>query len=123
MTLKDFGQWFWNDEFWLPPNVTWDQFHSNENVQYASSTDLLYPIPLAIIIIVIRYVVENFVFRPLGRQLGLKEVRRRTPGSNDVFLEKAFHLIQASAKNSSFKQEEILRLSQQLQMTERRIER
>ena len=43
-------------------------------------------------------------------------------GSNDI-LEKAFQLIQASAKNSSIEQEEIYRLSQQLQMTERRIER
>lgn len=124
MNLKEFGQWFWNDEFWLPPNVTWEVFNKNRdpNVQYASSSDLFWPLPLALVIIVIRYLIENAVFRPLGRKLGVKEVRRKHPGTNDI-LEKAFQLIQASAKNSDFQQEEILRLSKQLQMTERRIER
>lgn len=117
-------EWFWNDEFWLPPNVTWEVLDKNRdpNVQYASSSDLLWPLPLALVIIVIRYFVENVIFRPLGRKLGVKEVRRKHPGTNDI-LEKAFQLIQTSAKNSDFQQEEIIRLSKQLQMTERRIER
>ena len=121
-TFEDFGKWFWNDDFWLPPNVTWDQFQTTENskVRYASFNDLFWPIPMAFGIIFLRFVVENMVFRPLGRSLGLKENRKRHPGSNDI-LEKAFQLIQSSAK--SIQQEEILRLSKQLQMTERRIER
>ena len=122
-TLEQFGNWFWNDNFWLPPNVTWDQFETKASgTRYASFSDLFWPIPMAFAIIFLRFVVENRIFRPLGRSLGLKETRRRHPGSNDI-LEKAFQLIQSSAKNSNFQQEEILRLSKQLQMTERRIER
>ena len=83
MNLKEFGNWFWNDEFWLPPNVTWNHFKTEQGTidsRYATSRDLIWPIPLAFGIIVIRYVIENLVFRPIGRKLGLKAVRRRHPG-------------------------------------------
>ena len=121
-TLQDFGKWFWNDDFWLPPNVTWDHFEMKEGsgIRYASFNDLFWPMPMAFGIIFLRFVVENMVFRPLGRLLGLKESRRRHPGSNDI-LEKAFQ--SSSASKKGIQQEEILRLSKQLQMTERRIER
>ena len=33
--VKDACQWFWNDDVWLPPNVTWDSFHSQQVEQEA----------------------------------------------------------------------------------------
>ena len=130
MNPQDFGRWFWNDEFWLPPNVTWEQFREPQGVRYANFRDLLYPLPMAVLFIVIRFVVENKVFRPLGRRLGVKELdKRRCPVANET-LEKSFHRIQskkqiegANSSSSGFQHEEILRLSQQLHMTERSVER
>jgi hypothetical protein len=65
--------WFWDDEFWLPPNVTWKTLRAREpEVSYASFGDLAYPLLLAWVIIVMRKLVENFVFRPIGYKLGMK---------------------------------------------------
>ena len=124
MTLKELSQWFWNDDFWLPPNITWDHLidkSEDPNIRFPSSGDLIYPIPLALVLIVLRYIVENQIFRPLGRVLGLKSTRRRHPGTNDV-LEKAYKS-KITGKKSALQQEEIIRLSKQLEMTERKIER
>ena len=124
MTLKELSQWFWNDDFWLPPNITWDHLvdtSEDPNIRFPSSSDLFYPIPMALFLILIRYIVENQVFRPLGRLLELKSKRKRHPGANDI-LEKAYKS-KITGKKSGAQQEEILRLSKQLQMTERKIER
>ena len=61
------------------------------------------------------------VFRPLGRTLGLKSTRKRYPDTNDI-LEKAYKS-KIAGKKSASQQEEILRLSHELQMPERKIER
>lgn len=84
------AQWFWNPDVWLPPNVTWDSFNEAKVVQdsrleptdFARFSDLWYPIPLSIIVILIRYGVEKYIFRPVGLRLGLKEPRRRQPPEN-----------------------------------------
>lgn len=117
--LEEFGQWFWHDEFWLPPNVTWEQFKNtgNGSERYATSSDLLYPIPLALVLLLVRFLVENNVFRPIGRHLGIKEVKRRHPGSNEM-LEKAF----LKPNPKPLGHEEIVKMAKQLDMTERSIE-
>ena len=64
MTLKELSQWFWSDDFWLPPNITWDHLvdtSEDPNIRFPSSSDLFYPIPMALVLIVIRYLVENQV--------------------------------------------------------------
>jgi len=124
MTLKELSQWFWSDDFWLPPNITWDHLvdtSEDPNIRFPSSSDLFYPIPMALVLIVIRYLVENQVFRPLGRTLGLKSTRKRYPDTNDI-LETAYKS-KITGKKSAKQQEEILRLSHELQMPERKIER
>ena len=42
MSFKEFGQWFWNDNFWLPPNVTWDQFKTEENKRYVEILNIVF---------------------------------------------------------------------------------
>jgi hypothetical protein len=50
MMASELSAWFWNDEFWLPPNVTWSSLQSTEpDISYASfSGDLstFMPFPL-----------------------------------------------------------------------------
>lgn len=55
-------KWFWNEDIWLPPNVTWSDLEtsmSREGVTFAKFTDLWYPIPAALVVILIRFLVEK----------------------------------------------------------------
>lgn len=67
-TSKIFGssmtlfKWFWNDDIWLPPNVTWtdlEQSEIREGVAVPKFSHLWYPIPASLIVIAIRYFVER----------------------------------------------------------------
>ena len=65
MTLT---KWFWNDDIWLPPNVTWtdlEQSEIREGVAVPKFSHLWYPIPASIIVIAIRYAVERYVLSML----------------------------------------------------------
>ena len=57
--------------------------------EFAQFSDLWYPIPMAVMMMVLRLMVEKFLVRPLGCVWGLKETRRAYPRSNTV-LEAAF---------------------------------
>ena len=57
--------------------------------EFAQFSDLWYPIPMAVMMMVLRLMVEKFLVRPLGCVWGLKETRRAYPRSNTV-LENAF---------------------------------
>ena len=68
-TSKIFGssmtlfKWFWNDDIWLPPNVTWtdlEQSEIREGVAVPKFSHLWYPIPASLIVIAIRYIVERW---------------------------------------------------------------
>ena len=53
---------FWNEDVWLPPNVTWSHLTNNNGqrgVNYRVFTDLWYPIPAAFVVILIRSLVER----------------------------------------------------------------
>ena len=81
--------WFWDDTFWLPPNVTWSSLKSREpEVTYASFSDLAYPLALAWVILLVRKIVERFVFRPLGQKLGMKEQRKQLQAPKELLKER-----------------------------------
>ena len=61
---------FWNEDVWLPSNVTWDLFSGDG--RFAQFSHLYYPIPAALAVIAIRMIIERHIFRPLGLFLGLK---------------------------------------------------
>lgn len=52
---------FWDENVWLPPNVTWADIAPGPDkaVVYADHTHILYPIPLALVFILLRYVLEK----------------------------------------------------------------
>jgi ceramide synthetase len=115
--INDVSQWFWSPEIWLPPNVTWDSFretivvknHVLEPTDFANFSDLWYPVPLAILVIIVRSWVEKKVFKPLGIWLGLKDHRRVYPAPNQQ-LELAF----TSFNKLSKSQKEELAISTQM---------
>ena len=110
--------WFWNPDIWLPPNVTWDSFKEQkvlnntviEPENFAKFSDLWYPIPMALVMIFIRRVVEKVIFRPVGIWMGLRDNRRKLPAENSV-LEKTFR------RSSRVDGKEILKLSKETGMT------
>jgi len=115
---------FWSPSFWLPPGVTWEvleemkvlNLNHNENENYAEFSDLLYSIPMALGIMVIRLVVEKVILQPLGLYWGVKEVRRPLPAQNRV-MEDAFKT------STTVKQNEIKTLSIASGLSEKQIER
>ena len=72
------SQWFWEPEFWLPPNVTWEDVNTKTSptgLKYAEFSHLAYPLIIGLALCVVRLAVEGFLFRPLGRFIGIKHHR------------------------------------------------
>ena len=86
------SSWFWNDDIWLPPGITWDTMKQPQSVnnttiypeQFAQFGDLLYPLPLALLMILVRWVVERGLFRAIGLRIGLKHYNRPYPTHNNL---------------------------------------
>jgi len=55
------GNWFWNPDIWLPPNVTWADLVPNEKIQYADHRDLYYGLVWGILLIGVRRCIEKYV--------------------------------------------------------------
>lgn len=102
---------FWSEYIWLPPNTTWKDIapDADPNIQHADYRHLFYPLPMALVIFVLRYVFEKSVwgyiyldiilamdpicyrywFEPVGLSLGIKNTRPKKAPSNTI-LEKAY---------------------------------
>lgn len=50
---------FWNPEVWLPPNITWADLEPNDKIQYADYRHLFYPLPLAGLMLILRFILEK----------------------------------------------------------------
>eukprot|EP00095_Tigriopus_kingsejongensis_P012731 maker-scaffold43_size480169-snap-gene-2.25 protein:Tk12731 transcript:maker-scaffold43_size480169-snap-gene-2.25-mRNA-1 annotation:"lag1 longevity assurance homolog 6" len=116
MSVQHLAEWFWNDEVWLPPNVTWKDLESTDQVQYSNFRDLCFPIPAALAVILLRHLVERIVFRPIGVLMGLRPHRHRQV-SPIAALERHYQ------KSSRLSQEEIAHLADQSKMSHRQVER
>ena len=57
--------------------------------EFAQFSDLWYPLPMALVMVMLRLAVEKGVFKHVGIRLGLKDHKRPYPVQNAV-LEKAF---------------------------------
>jgi sphingoid base N-palmitoyltransferase len=59
--LKDISNTFWSTRVWLPPNTKWEDIApgSRPDVNHADYRHLIYPIPMAAVVLVIRFVVEK----------------------------------------------------------------
>ncbi|VDN60480.1 unnamed protein product [Dracunculus medinensis] len=64
----------WDDSFWLPENVTWNDLKSTSAVRYPDVNDLYYVIKYTLILLFVRILVESFIFLPLGIFFGWVDV-------------------------------------------------
>lgn len=51
----------WSTKIWLPPNTTWDDIApgSRPDINHANSKDLIWPLFLAIFMLLLRYTLER----------------------------------------------------------------
>lgn len=52
---------FWSENIWLPPNTTWADIAPdvNSKIQHADHRHLLYPLPMALVMLLLRYFFEK----------------------------------------------------------------
>lgn len=54
--------WIWSERFWLPENVSWaDLEHPPAGVEYPSLGHMLYALPLAAVVLLLRRLFERLV--------------------------------------------------------------
>ncbi|KAJ6635432.1 Ceramide synthase 2 [Pseudolycoriella hygida] len=111
--LRDFSDIFWSAKVWLPSNTTWADIAS---ISHSESRDLIWCIPLALLFILSRYLIETKCLPPLGKSLGIKS-RKSQPAAPNPILEAAY------IKNYRLKQKTTVGLAKELDLTERQIER
>ncbi|XP_031637328.1 ceramide synthase 6 [Contarinia nasturtii] len=109
---------FWSTSVWLPPNTTWADIApgSRPDVDHADYRDLWWPIPMAIVLLIIRFCVEKYILSPFGKSLGIKSARSKRATPNPI-LEDAY------SKCSRIHHKTVIGLAKQMDMTERQIER
>ncbi len=61
MALNQLYDAFWSERIWLPPNITWHDMANKpgDPVIKTQAADLWLTLPLAVVIYVIRYIVEK----------------------------------------------------------------
>ncbi|KAF7489627.1 Ceramide synthase 6 [Sarcoptes scabiei] len=112
--FENFRKSFWNEDVWTPPNVTWEHY---ETKGYRHFNDIYYSAYTAIVIILLRLILNRFVLEPFGIWMGLSPDKPKLPVHNEI-LEKAFKRTRGQLSN-----EETIGLSKQLDCTERKIQR
>ena len=103
--FSEISSWFWNPDVWLPSNITWGTFSEQEigketfesSGKFAKFSDLWYPIPLALLVIIVRMVVERVVFKRVGIWFGMKDYRRHYPSHNTI-LESSYKKLPAPSR-------------------------
>uniref|UniRef100_A0A8C6VKV2 TLC domain-containing protein n=1 Tax=Naja naja TaxID=35670 RepID=A0A8C6VKV2_NAJNA len=48
-------QWFWRQEYWLPPGITWEDMQDTEDIRYPQPHHLLLCFPIALLLIALRF--------------------------------------------------------------------
>lgn len=116
--IQIIGKSFWSTDIWLPPNITWEDIApgSRTDINHADYRDLIWPLPLALVIMLLRYSLERFWISPIGKSLGIKSTRSKK-AANIPTLEKAYE------QSSRLDHKKVISLSKHLDMTERQIER
>lgn len=59
--LKIISETFWSEYIWLPPNTTWADIapEASKEINHANHRHLFYPLPMAIVLLVLRHFLEK----------------------------------------------------------------
>ncbi|KAI7791078.1 LAG1 longevity assurance-like protein 4 [Triplophysa rosa] len=75
-TIEDLvNQWIWQEDFWLPPGVTWKDIAegTEDGSRHPAPRDLIICLPLALSFIALRFGFERAVAQPLSWLLGVRD--------------------------------------------------
>ncbi|XP_072179495.1 ceramide synthase 6-like [Diadema setosum] len=109
--------WFWNERFWLPANVTWADLKNTDHAVYPKLGDFYAVLPLAIVLLVIRFVFERCIAAPIGHLFGVKSRKHHAAAPNTI-LEKVFRSVSKRPE-----QKHLEGLAKQLDWSVRSVER
>ncbi|XP_063002964.1 ceramide synthase 4 isoform X2 [Elgaria multicarinata webbii] len=115
--MLPWNEWIWAHEYWLPPGITWEDMKETEEIRYPQPRHLLLSIPLALLLIAVRFVFERNVAIPLSRKMGLREKVRRKAAPNPIL--EAFYTMHRRAP----KAEELNALAKRCDLQPRQVER
>ncbi|VDM93622.1 unnamed protein product [Onchocerca ochengi] len=62
---------FWDELYWLPRGVSWNDLKSNDTVRYPDIWELTYALKYSLLLLVLRFAVECFAFLPIGCLFGM----------------------------------------------------
>ena len=83
--MEELSKWFWNETFWLPAGYTWDDLQPREGgVNKPAMTDLYYTPLLAAVLLLTRFVFENFVAKPFCHAMGVTVTHKTVVENNSV---------------------------------------
>ncbi|XP_032236950.1 ceramide synthase 5 [Nematostella vectensis] len=71
--FDQFFAWFWSERIWLPEITNWEKVKALKNPQAVALGDIYLCIPVAVVLIILRIIFENFIARPIVKFLGVKE--------------------------------------------------
>lgn len=116
--MEEISEWFWNERVWLPPNVTWQKLETlaEQRENYSNFSYLWYPLPAALVLLVIRAAMVQVAFRPLGIAMGLRATPHRKPPTNEV-LEAGYR------QSKTLDQKRLTVFAKELGLSERQVER
>ncbi|XP_077174029.1 ceramide synthase 3 [Paroedura picta] len=85
--LKTLNSWFWWENIWMPANCSWANFEDHDGLVFPKPQHLYATIPLAFVMLILRFFVERCIAVPLANALGIKQVKRILPQPNPTLEE------------------------------------
>lgn len=104
---------FWPESLWLPPGTVWADL---AEPPHTIPKHLLYPLPMALGMLALRFLLERFWFAPAGVSVGIRNARPKR-AEPEPALEVAY------AASSKLKRKQAAALAEPLGWTDRRVER
>uniref|UniRef100_A0A0R3RUV4 TLC domain-containing protein n=1 Tax=Elaeophora elaphi TaxID=1147741 RepID=A0A0R3RUV4_9BILA len=62
---------FWDEQYWLPRGFSWNDLKSNHTVHYPDIWELTYAMKYSVLLLLLRFAVECFIFLPIGCLFGM----------------------------------------------------
>eukprot|EP00794_Sanderia_malayensis_P003171 gene3171-3641_t len=110
--MEPISSLLWKEDFWLPAGFTWEDLKSSEAVRRPQIDELYIVLPVAILLLVVRFLFERFVARPLCQHIGIEDKPRKAPLPN-VICERVYKTV------TKFPDENVIKgLCQQLEWSE-----
>ena len=78
--MENISTWFWNEKFWLPEGISFEDIKSTEHETYAQPRDLLALPVFGFIVFILRHLFERFVSNPVAKRILSAEVKEIANG-------------------------------------------